>query len=126
MMRCYRNILLYKNNIKVISDQWKYILCTINFGEQAYTATSGSVKGSILATLKCLDWKVTGHECQKGSPSMASASHGCMHTTAQCRTSSSLNAFQNVQIFKSVSIYLKFCVQDVTYLLTYSMEQNPS
>jgi len=47
---CYRNILLNKYNIKVTSDQWKYIICTIDFCEQAYTATAGSVKGSTLAT----------------------------------------------------------------------------
>jgi len=58
----YRNILLYKNNIKIILDQWKYIICTINICEQAYTATPGSVKGNVT----CLDWKVTERECQKG------------------------------------------------------------
>jgi len=47
---CYRNILLYKTKIKVTSDQWKYIVCTVNCCEKTYTATPGSVKGSILVT----------------------------------------------------------------------------
>jgi len=44
--------------------------------------------------------------------------HTCVHTQQQTKDILESNVFQNVQIFKSVCIYLKFCVQDFTYLLT--------
>ena len=114
MIICYKNILLYKNNIKVISDQWKYIICILNFCDEAFIYQP-------LVLLKAaflqhnMYWLISNRAWMpKG---LTTHSHSITHVYAHNSTTQDIlepKAFQNVQIFNSVCIYLKFCVHNFT------------
>jgi hypothetical protein len=121
MIIYYRNILLYKNNIKLNLDQWKYINCIINVCEKGYTATPGSVKAAFLQ--RNMSWLESNSVNARRVDHPRPQHHTCTHRT-QRRTSSSLT---HSKMFRfSSHVYLPQILCLGLYLLTYSLEQNPS